>query len=112
MDIDSFTRCGKAVISGEKGGVRTIEAVGDNAYLEYTCVRFGEECGSLRFSLAADQDCTVEIRLDAWDGELLAALAVPAGDSPQTVQADIEKVSGRHSLYLVIPEKGRKLSYE
>lgn len=112
VDIDSFTRCGKAVISGEKGGVRTIEAVGDNAYLEYTCVRFGEECGSLRFSLAADQDCTVEIRLDAWDGELLAALAVPAGDSPQTVQADIEKVSGRHSLYLVIPEKGRKLSYE
>ncbi len=113
VDIDSFTRCGKAVISGEKGGVRTIEAVGDNAYLEYTCVRFGEECGSLRFSLAADQDCTVEIRLDAWDGELLAALAVALlGDSPQTVQADIEKVSGRHSLYLVIPEKGRKLSYE
>lgn len=112
IDIDSFTRCGKAVISGEKGGLRTIEAVGSNAYLEYTCIRFDEECDSLQLSLAADQDCSVEVRLDAWDGELLGTFTVPGGDSPQTVKADIEKVSGRHRIYLVIPEEGRKLSYE
>lgn len=110
--IDTFTRCGKAVISGEKGGTRTIEAVGSNAYLEYTCLRFGDECNSLQFLLAADQECTLEIRLDAWDGELLAAVTVPMGEAPRTVQADIEKVSGRHNVYLVIPEEGRKLSYQ
>ena len=112
IPIDTFTRCGKAVISGEKGGMRTVEAAEGNAWLEYTCVRFSEDCDSLQFSLAADQECALEIRLDAWDGELLAVITVPGGDSLQTIQADIEKVSGRHSVYLVIPEKGRKLSYQ
>ena len=83
-----------------------------NPYLEYTCVRIDSACDSLRFSMAADRDCMVEIRLDAVDGELLATLAVPGGDSPQTVQADIEKVADRHNVYLVIPEKGRKLVFE
>ena len=46
------------------------------------------------------------------EGELLATLAVPGGDSPQTVQADIEKGADRHNVYLVIPEKGRKLVFE
>lgn len=111
IDIDLFARCGKLVISGEKGNARVIETVGSNAYLEYDSVRFASDCASLQFSLAADQDCTVEIRLDAVDGELVTVLSIPEGKAPQTVQADIEAISGRHNVYLVIPEKGRKIYY-
>nr|WP_296439407.1 glycoside hydrolase family 76 protein [uncultured Acetatifactor sp.] len=111
IDLNDFARCGRMILSGQQGGAKTIETVGENAYLEYTGVRFDEDCRSLQLSLAADRDCTVEIRLDARDGELLAVLEVPAGEEPGTVQAEIEKVTGRHSVYLVIPEEGRKLSY-
>lgn len=111
IDIDMFARCGRLVISGEKGSARTIETVGSNAYLEYDSVRFDAGCSSLQFSMAADQECTIEVRLDAVDGELVATLPVPAGDAPKAVQADIGTISGRHNVYLVIPEKGRRISY-
>lgn len=113
INMDSFARCGKVIISrNAEGRERTIETVEKNAWLEYACVRFDEECHSLQFFMRADKDCTVEVRMDAWDGELLATLTVPGGDSLQAVQADMEKAAGRHRIYLVIPEKGRKLSYQ
>lgn len=88
--------------NGESNGIYVTDA-GKGDYIKVAGVDFSENATSFTTSASATgSEGTIEIRLDARDGELVGTVNIPkceAEDAWQTLTCDISGASGVHDLY-------------
>ena len=80
-----------------------ITDIQDREWTALSGVDFGEEgAAKLTANVAGKAGGTIEVRLDAKDGDLVGTLEVPAGDgSYKTVECTLEGATGEHKVFFV-----------
>ncbi|MDD2256847.1 MAG: carbohydrate-binding protein, partial [Bacteroidales bacterium] len=79
-----------------------VSQIHNGDYLKVQAVDFNK--GAKRFDVSASattQGGSIEIRLDAPDGQLLGTCAIGQTDGWKTFSSKIQKVKGVHDVYLV-----------
>ncbi|MCU6687566.1 family 43 glycosylhydrolase [Dorea acetigenes] len=98
----------KTVVCAQDGGMvkelnMAITDIQDREWTALSGVDFGEEgAAKLTANVAGKAGGTIEVRLDAKDGDLVGTLEVPAGDgSYKTVECTLEGATGEHKVFFV-----------
>jgi len=91
-------------------GTEEVAVIEDGDWLMFSRLNF-DEVGNLNLRVASPVDgASIELRSEAYDGELLATIDVPntgATNKWKTANGQIDGVSGEHDIFLVFEEVGQ-----